>query len=114
MVSLNHWYKYYYDKILVLAFSALRAYALSNRNVWLAVMIVILALPPSALFIVSVLNVAGCRYSNEPYLGKIQCIYKSPSNLPSPLNCTSSTSLMSPTRSLRWVQHPCIFPDNNT
>ncbi|KAI1782330.1 hypothetical protein LXA43DRAFT_957545, partial [Ganoderma leucocontextum] len=65
------------------AFSALRAYALSNRNTWLAVIIVLLALPPTAMRI-------------------IQSFYQAPENLPSPLNCSSSASL-SPTLSIRVI-----------
>lgn len=56
------------------AFSALRAYALSNRNAWLATIIILLALPPTAMRI-------------------IQSFYQAPENLPSPLNCGSSGSL---------------------
>lgn len=37
-------------------FSALRAYALSDRNAWLAALIILLALPPSVTVIVSVFS----------------------------------------------------------
>ena len=40
--------------IYLLAFSALRAYALSNRNKWLASLIILLALPPPVIAIVSI------------------------------------------------------------
>ncbi|KAM5543652.1 hypothetical protein V8D89_002903 [Ganoderma adspersum] len=58
------------------AFSALRAYALSNRNQWVTTIIFLLALPPVAMYIVSLLSVA-------PFYGF-------------PLNCSASSSL-SPT-----------------
>ncbi|KAM5545062.1 hypothetical protein V8D89_001173 [Ganoderma adspersum] len=58
------------------AFSALRAYALSNRNVWSAATVVILMLPPMVLAI-------------------LHCFYQVPANLPSPLNCSASNSLSS-------------------
>ncbi|KAM5545075.1 hypothetical protein V8D89_001186 [Ganoderma adspersum] len=50
------------------AFSGLRAYALSNRSIWLVPVIIILAIAPSVITI-------------------IQCIYQVTINLPSPFNC---------------------------
>ena len=44
----------YADLILLIAFSALRAYALSNRSRWIVAMIIFLVLPPAAMRIVSV------------------------------------------------------------
>ena len=41
------------------AFSALRAYALSNRSAWSAVVIIALALPPVVMHIVSVVLFDG-------------------------------------------------------
>ncbi|KAI1786613.1 hypothetical protein LXA43DRAFT_897616, partial [Ganoderma leucocontextum] len=64
------------------AFAALRAYALSNRSRWLAVIIVLWVLPPSVMLI-------------------LQCFYQAPANFPSPFNCSSSSSL-SPTLSIRF------------
>ncbi|KAI1783113.1 hypothetical protein LXA43DRAFT_1067939 [Ganoderma leucocontextum] len=60
--------------IVFSAFSALRAYALSNRNMWLTAIIILLALPPTAMFI--------ARTVNDEF-----------HNLPSPFNCTGSSSL---------------------
>ncbi|KAM5543380.1 hypothetical protein V8D89_002965 [Ganoderma adspersum] len=60
--------------IAISAFSALRVYALSNKNIWLTITIVLLVLPPAAIFIV-------------------QSVYKGPLNLPSPVNCTASDSI---------------------
>ncbi|KAI1784398.1 hypothetical protein LXA43DRAFT_1123642, partial [Ganoderma leucocontextum] len=64
------------------AFSALRAYALSNRNIWLTTIIVLLALPPTATNILT-------------------AFYDAFTNQPSPFNCSQSTSL-SPTLSIRF------------
>ena len=40
------------------AFSALRAYSLSNRNKWLTAIIFLLALPPATMYIVLISNVS--------------------------------------------------------
>ncbi|KAM5545083.1 hypothetical protein V8D89_001194 [Ganoderma adspersum] len=45
--------------IAISAFSALRAYALSNKNIWLTITIVLLVLPPAAIFISSKLHHVG-------------------------------------------------------
>ncbi|KAI1788433.1 hypothetical protein LXA43DRAFT_637518 [Ganoderma leucocontextum] len=60
--------------IALSAFSALRSYALSNRSIWLAAIILLLALPPVVMRIVD-------------------CFYLAPEVLPSPLNCSNSSSL---------------------
>ncbi|KAI1784502.1 hypothetical protein LXA43DRAFT_210190 [Ganoderma leucocontextum] len=64
------------------AFSALRAYALSNRNIWLAALIILLA-PPTVLRIIQGINVEF-------------------QNLPSPFNCSIWSSL-SPALSVRFT-----------
>ncbi|KAI1784396.1 hypothetical protein LXA43DRAFT_1066798 [Ganoderma leucocontextum] len=48
--------------IAVSAFSALRAYALSNRNIWLTAIIILLALPPTAMNILVDLAVSDARH----------------------------------------------------
>ncbi len=54
--------KHLNDKLnYLLVFSVLRAYALSNRNVYLAAVIILLALAPSVMAIVSVPNIAPAR-----------------------------------------------------
>ncbi|KAI1781600.1 hypothetical protein LXA43DRAFT_671243 [Ganoderma leucocontextum] len=63
------------------AFSALRAYALSNRNKWLTTIIILLALP-------------------SIIMNLLQSFYQASVNQPSPFNCSLSTSL-SPTLALR-------------
>lgn len=40
------------------AFSALRAYALSNRSTWLGAIVIILVLPPSVMTVVSISHIA--------------------------------------------------------
>ncbi|KAM5539585.1 hypothetical protein V8D89_006694 [Ganoderma adspersum] len=59
------------------AFSALRAYALSNRNKWLASLIILLALPP-------------------PVIAIVEFLYEVPENMPSPFNCGSTSTSSSP------------------
>ncbi|KAI1784504.1 hypothetical protein LXA43DRAFT_1066686 [Ganoderma leucocontextum] len=44
------------------AFSALRAYALSNRNIWLTAIIILLTLPPIAMIISVSLGISGAHY----------------------------------------------------
>ncbi|KAM5545101.1 hypothetical protein V8D89_001212 [Ganoderma adspersum] len=56
------------------AFSALRAYVLSNRNIFLTALIIVLVVPPVVIFIV-------------------QCFYQAPLNLPSPYNCSADSTL---------------------
>ncbi|PIL32818.1 hypothetical protein GSI_04935 [Ganoderma sinense ZZ0214-1] len=56
------------------AFSALRAYALSNRNRWFAAIVIFLALPPSVIFI-------------------IQWLFQHAKTLPSPFNCSASINI---------------------
>ncbi|KAM5545284.1 hypothetical protein V8D89_001395 [Ganoderma adspersum] len=54
------------------AFSALRAYALSNQNIWMISIIVLLAIPPTVATV---------------------SFYTAPENLPSPFNCSPANSL---------------------
>ncbi|KAM5543382.1 hypothetical protein V8D89_002967 [Ganoderma adspersum] len=65
------------------AFSGLRAYALSNRSIWLVPVIIILTAAP-------------------PVITIIQCIYQATINLPSPFNCNGVSSI-SPALSIRFL-----------
>ena len=89
------------DKNCFSVFSALRAYALSNRNKWLAAVIVLSALPPSVMLIVrdcTTLLAVVCDLFGR----KLVSIYEAPANLPSPYNCSASSTLP-PMFSLRYV-----------
>ncbi|PIL32850.1 hypothetical protein GSI_04967 [Ganoderma sinense ZZ0214-1] len=50
------------NQIAFSTFSALRAYALSNRSVWLAAVIIFLALPPVTMRILLKLTISGTLY----------------------------------------------------
>ena len=52
-------------------FSALRAYALSNKSVWFAIITIVLVLPPVVMRIVSAsLQIVGLAVVAEPFWGK--------------------------------------------
>ena len=74
---------------------------MSNRSKWLAALIVLLALPPIAMRIVSA-SMLFLVPAAEPFLRQVGWIYQVPSNEPSPFNCGAS-SFLPPTL---WI--PCV------
>ena len=90
-----------------LAFSALRAYALSNKNRWLTTMIVLLALPAPAVEIVSVKGNCGFRLFNH-FPTQYLAINIEFQNLPSPFYCIGSSRL-SPTIYNMCVSSPVFW-----
>ena len=106
---------YFTDLCCFIVFSALRAYALSNRRTWLTTIIILLTLPPTALVIVSFsLHKILPFLLVKLLLKKVDVVYQVPQNQPSPFNCGTSSSIAQyETIFLRQVQQLIVFKQAN-